>query len=114
MSHNSDRGSYVDNDVNTIKFNLNKFVEICKIMTHTDKYLTKSDVIFTMIDSTGQGQSFLSPLSEMLTKLYIQETDNLFYGSMILEYEELVDVKKINIIAKHRALYLIQTINCIA
>ncbi|CAF4683136.1 unnamed protein product, partial [Rotaria sp. Silwood2] len=41
-----------------------------------------------MIDTNGQRQSFLSPVSGTVTKLYIHELDILSYGSIILEYEE--------------------------
>ncbi|CAF3374793.1 unnamed protein product [Rotaria sp. Silwood2] len=41
-----------------------------------------------MIDTNGQRQSFSSPVSGTVTKLYVHELDILSYGSIILEYEE--------------------------
>ncbi|CAF4756869.1 unnamed protein product, partial [Rotaria sp. Silwood2] len=41
-----------------------------------------------MIDTNGQRQSFSSPVSGTVTKLYVRELDILSYGSIILEYEE--------------------------
>ncbi|CAF1291719.1 unnamed protein product [Adineta ricciae] len=41
-----------------------------------------------MISSTGQQQSFVSPISGVVTKIYVHEKDILSYGSLILEYQE--------------------------
>ncbi|CAF1137275.1 unnamed protein product [Rotaria sp. Silwood1] len=40
-----------------------------------------------MVDTNGGRQSFLSPVSGTVTKLYVHELDTLSYGSIILEYE---------------------------
>jgi FCP1-like phosphatase family protein len=69
-------------------FNLNKSVQVCKIIIANDARLMINDTIFMMIDTTGQRQAFLSPISGTVTKLYIHESDILSYGSIILEYEE--------------------------
>jgi RNA polymerase II subunit A-like phosphatase len=67
---------------------LNKSVQVCKIIVHTHKRLTKNDVIFVMIDTNSLRKSFLSPILGTVTKLYIHEMDILSYNSVILEYEE--------------------------
>jgi RNA polymerase II subunit A-like phosphatase len=88
MSQNDDDGIYINKNVKEIRFNLNKSVQVCKIMIHPDTRLTINDAIFIMIDTNGQRQSFVSPISGTITKLYIHELDILSYGSIILEYEE--------------------------
>ncbi|CAF3071438.1 unnamed protein product [Rotaria sp. Silwood2] len=57
-------------------------------MIHAGTRLIKNDFIFITVDTTDQRQSFLSPLSGTVTKLYVHELDILSYGSIILEYEE--------------------------
>ncbi|CAF1101667.1 unnamed protein product [Rotaria magnacalcarata] len=82
MSHS------VNSDVKELKFNFNKSVQVCKIMVGTDMRLMENDSIFTMVDTNGQRQSFLSPVSGTVTKLCVHESDILSYDSIILEYEE--------------------------
>jgi RNA polymerase II subunit A-like phosphatase len=88
MSQNGNNSYCFDDNMQQMKFNLKKSVQVCKILIHTDKRLIKNDVIFTMIDIDGQRQSFLSPTSGTVTQLYIHELDILSYDSIILEYEE--------------------------
>jgi RNA polymerase II subunit A-like phosphatase len=88
MSQNGDHGSYGNNDIKKIKFDLNKSIQVGKIRVRIDTRLTKNDIIFTMIDMYGRRESFLSPISGTVTKLCIHELDILSYGSIILQYEE--------------------------
>ncbi|CAF3148684.1 unnamed protein product [Rotaria socialis] len=82
MSHS------VNSNVKELKFNFNNSVQVCKIMVGTDMRLMENDSIFIMVDTNGQRQPFLSPVSGTVTKLCVHEFDILSYGSIILEYEE--------------------------
>ena len=88
MSQNTSNDCYVNKNMKGLYFNLNQSTQVCKIMIRNDTRLMINDPIFTMIDFNSQRQSFLSPISGIITKLYIHESDILSYGSIILEYEE--------------------------
>lgn len=57
-------------------------------MVRENTRLIINDAIFTMIDSNGHRQSYLSPISGRVIKLFIRPSDILSCGSIILEYEE--------------------------
>ena len=57
-------------------------------MVRENGRLIVDDTVFTMIDTNGHRQSFLSPISGRVTKLFIRPFDILSHGSIILEYEE--------------------------
>jgi RNA polymerase II subunit A-like phosphatase len=88
MSQNDDNRRCISNNIKQLKVNVNKPVQVCKILTHAGTRLTINDVIFMMVDINGQRQSFLSPISGIITKLNIHELDILSNDSNILEYEE--------------------------
>ncbi|CAF0966124.1 unnamed protein product [Rotaria sordida] len=67
---------------------MNKLVQVWKIMVYRNSRLTKHDIIFIMIDTDGQKKPFLSSISGIVNKLYINQLDYLSYGSIILEYSE--------------------------
>ncbi|CAF1424943.1 unnamed protein product, partial [Adineta ricciae] len=74
--------------MNQLKFDSYNFVQVGKVIAHTDKFLVENEIIFIMIGSTGQQQPFVSPVSGVVTKIYVHENDILSYGSLILEYQE--------------------------
>ncbi|CAF4549980.1 unnamed protein product [Rotaria sp. Silwood1] len=80
-----------NNNTKTMKFNLNKSVQVTKVFVRENQRLTKNDSIFSMVDThnpDGKKELFLSSILGTITKLYIHEWDILSYGSIILEYEE--------------------------
>ncbi|CAF1262686.1 unnamed protein product [Rotaria sp. Silwood1] len=88
MSRTDVTSGYIDSYVKKLTYSGKNPVQVCNLRIHEDKRLIKNDSIFTMVEMNGQRQSFLSPVSGTVTKLYVHELDILFYDSIILEYEE--------------------------